>query len=300
MRLAFLDHHLANFHADTFHRLLGSTFADRGVELIAYETDPSPGSDWCADHGVTRAATLTDAVEQADALLVLAPDNLDTHLATAQQVIPSGKPVVFDKLLALDPGEAWQIVELAERHDARIFSGSALRYAAEADELLDGVDVDRIEDAFARGHGAWDHYGIHTLSLAVRLGGHDVARLRDCGTDDSRLLVLDHDDRRTLVDCRTGDNAADQLGWTGGIRVGGEWRTTRVTDANAFYTNLLGHYLDFLGGGEPESTPEQLARLVGMLAGSRTSLADDGSWVDLARPGVVGASGQGSSRTRSV
>lgn len=289
MRLAFLDHHLANFHADTFHRLLGSTHADRGIELIAYETDPTPGGDWCAERGVTRAASLSDAVDRADALLVLAPDNLDTHLATAREVIPSGKPVVFDKLLALDPAEAWQIVELAEQHDARIFSGSALRYTAEADELLDGVAPDRIEDAFARGYGAWDHYGIHTLSLAVRLGGHGVTRMRDCGTEDSRLLVLDHGQRRTLVDCRSGDNAADELGWTGGVKVDGQWRTTRVSDANAFYTNLLGHYLDFLAGAAPESTPEQLARIVGMLAGSRTSLANDGAWVDPARPEPAGA-----------
>lgn len=291
MRLALLDHHLANFHADTFHRLLGSTFADRDVELVAHESDPSPGSDWCADHGVRRAATVEEAVEQADALLVLAPDNLDTHLATAQQVIPAGKPVVFDKLLALDPGEAWQIVELAEQYDARIFSGSALRYAAEADQLLEGVDPVQIEDAFARGYGAWDHYGIHTLSLAVRLGGHGVTRLRDCGTAVSRLVVLDHGDRRTLVDCRTGDNASEELGWVGGVKVDGQWRTAQVTDANAFYTNLLGHYLDFLAGAEPESTPEQLAGVVGMLAGSRDSLASDGAWIDLARPNVVGPGG---------
>lgn len=293
MRLALLDHHLANFHADTFHRLLGSTFADRGVELVAHETDPTPGSDWCADHGVTRAASAAEAVEQADAVLVLAPDNLDTHFATAQQVLPVGKPVVFDKLLALDPAEAWQIVDLAERHGTRIFSGSALRYAAEAEDLLHDVDPDRIEDAFARGYGAWDHYGIHTLSLAVRLGGHGATRLRDCGTPDSRLLLLDHGHRRTLIDCRTGDNAAAELGWTGGIKVDGTWRTLQVTDANAFYTNLLGHYLDFLGGAEPESSPQDLARLVGLLAGSGASLAADGAWVDLGRPGTAGADREG-------
>src|SRR5699024_471782 len=178
VRLALLDHHLANFHADTFHRLLGSTFADRGVEVVAaFESDPTPGTDWCADHAVARTTSLDEAVDRADALLVLAPDDLDTHLDTARRVLPAGKPVVFDKLLALDPAEAWQIVALAEQHGTRIFSGSALRYAAEADRLLDGVDPVRIQDAFARGYGAWDHYGIHTLSLAVRLGGHHITRM---------------------------------------------------------------------------------------------------------------------------
>ena len=285
MRIAFVDHHLANYHADVFHRLLNTTFADRDVELVAaYESDPTPGTDWCAEHDVPRAGSVAEAVEAADGIIVLAPDNLDTHLATAQQVLPAGKRVVFDKLLALDVSQAWEIVDLAKSYRSPIFSGSGLRYAAEVEEILDGVDPSQVEDAFARGYGVWDHYGIHTVSLAVRLGGHDISRVAEHGVADSRLLVLDHGERRTLVDCRTGDNAATELGWTGGVKVDGQWRTVAVTDANAFYTNLFGHYLDFLTGGEPESSPEQLARLVAVLAGSRDSLDTGGQWVSVERP----------------
>lgn len=282
MRLAFVDHHLANFHADKFLALLRSTFADRGVEVRGFETDPEPGGDWCADNGVARAGSLAEVVDWADAVLVLAPNDLDTHLGFARQVLPAGKRVVFDKLIALDPEEARTIVAEAAGLGTPIFSGSALRYAAEAEELLRGVDPADIEDAFARGYGIWDHYGIHTLSLAVRLGGFDISRVRDSGTDDSRLLTLDHGARRTTVDCRTGSNAPQVLGWTCGVKVGGEWRTATITDFDAFYTNLLRHYLDFLAGGEPESSPADLARLAGLLGGSSASLAIDGDWVDLA------------------
>ncbi len=283
MRIAFIDHHLANWHADVFHRLLGSTFADRGIELIAYETDPTPGRDWCAEHGVVRAASVAEAVDRADGIIVLAPDNLDTHLVTAREVLPSGKPVVFDKLLALDPDEAWQIVDLAESTGTRIFSGSALRYAAEIEELVVDVDPSGVEDAFARGFGVWSHYGIHTVSMAVRLGGHAITRVRECGTAESRLLLLDHGSRRTTIDCRAGENGASALGWTCGVKVADQWRTATVTDHDAFYTNLLRHYLDFLAGGPAESSPADLARLVGVLAGSDRSLASGGEWVAVER-----------------
>jgi len=282
VRLAFVDHHLANFHADKFLGLLRTTFADRAVEVTAFETDPTPGRDWCADNDVPRAGSLTEVIDWADAVLVLAPDNLDTHLGFARQVLPAGKRVVFDKLIALDPVEARTIVAEAAELGTSIFSGSALRYAAEVEELLQCVDPGDITDAFARGYGVWDHYGIHTLSLGVRLGGFDIARVRDSGTDDSRVLTLDHGSRRTTIDCRTGANAPQVLGWTCGVKVGDEWRTATITQFDAFYTNLLGHYLDFLAGAEPESTPDDLARLVGVLAGSGASLAAGGDWVELA------------------
>lgn len=281
MRIAFIDHHLANYHADTFHRLLGSTFADWGVELIGYETDPTPGSDWCAEHGVRRASTLDEAADFADALLVLAPDDLRSHRDFAAQLLPLGKPVVFDKLLDLDPDAARGIVTAAAEFGTPIFSGSALRYASEVEELLEDVDPASIQDAFARGYGRWDHYGIHTLSLAVRLGGFDIARVRESGTADSRALSLDHGSRRTLVDCRTGANADSELGWTCGIRVDEQWRTATITRFDEFYANLLEHYLDFMAGGEPESSPTDLARLVAVLAGSDDSLASAGDWVPL-------------------
>nr|WP_246211690.1 Gfo/Idh/MocA family oxidoreductase [Phytoactinopolyspora alkaliphila] len=265
--------------------MITTTFADRDIELVAaFETDPVPGTDWCAEHGVPRAESAADAIRAADAVLVLAPDNLDTHRAFAQQLLPSGRRVVFDKLLAPNPTEAWQIVELAERHEAAIFSGSGLRYAAEVEELLADVGSDDVQDAFARGYGRWDHYGIHTLSLAVRLGGHRIRRVRECGVDDSRALVLDHGDRRTLVDCRTGRNAAEALGWTCGVKVDGSWRTATVTDAEMFYTNLLRHYLDFFADGAAESTPEELARLASVLAASQASLASGGEWIEIGRP----------------
>jgi hypothetical protein len=58
MKLGFVDHHLANYHADVFLKLLRSTYADRGVELIAYESDPASGDDWCDRNQVRRAASM--------------------------------------------------------------------------------------------------------------------------------------------------------------------------------------------------------------------------------------------------
>jgi predicted dehydrogenase len=56
-------------------------------------------------------------------------------------VLPAGKPVVFDKLLADRVEDARLIIEQAAEHGAPIFSSSALRYAAEL------ADVERTRHA---------------------------------------------------------------------------------------------------------------------------------------------------------
>ncbi|GAB3753735.1 Gfo/Idh/MocA family oxidoreductase [Microlunatus parietis] len=278
MKLGFVDHHLANYHADVFLKLLRSTYADRGVDLIAYESDPAPGDDWCDRNQVPRADSIGEVVDRADALLILAPDNLDAHAGFAEQTLPAGKPVVFDKVLADRVEDARMIFEQAAEHGTPIFSSSALRYAA---ELADAPSGGPIESGFARGYGAWAGYGIHTLAVATRIGGFGVRRVIDTGTAEDRNLTLDYGSHRISVDCHGGANAGDVLGWTAGYRVGGEWRTATVADYPGFYRRTFGVYLDFCAGVTPDQTPQQAVELVAVHAAADSSLAAGGSWIDL-------------------
>lgn len=278
MKLGFVDHHLANYHAGVFLKLLRSTYADRGVDLIAYESDPASGDDWCDRNQVRRAVSIGEVVDQADAILILAPDNLDAHVGYAAEVLPAGKPVVFDKLLADRVEDARLIIEQAAEHGAPIFSSSALRYAA---ELADAPSGGPIESGFARGYGAWAGYGIHTLAVATRVGGFGVRRVIDTGTAEDRSITLDYGSHRITVDCRGGANAGDALGWSAGYRVGGEWRTATVTDFPGFYRRTFGVYLDFCAGVTPDQTPLQAGELVELLTAAERSLAAGGSWIEL-------------------
>ena len=94
------------------------------------------GEDWCEKNAVRRAKTPEEAVEGADGVLVLAPDNIEAHPALAERVLPAGKPTFFDKLLAPTAAKAEGIVAAARRHNAPIFSASSLRYAVELEAAL--------------------------------------------------------------------------------------------------------------------------------------------------------------------
>jgi hypothetical protein len=277
--LGFVDHHLANYHADVFLRLLRSTYADRGIEVIAYESDPVADGDWCERHRVRRADSIGDVVDQADAILILAPDDLETHPDFAREVIRGDKPVVFDKLLATTLDDARWIADLARRHGAPILSSSAVRYATELADLLPAGQP--IDAGFARGFGDWDRYGIHTLAVATRIGGFGVRRVIDTGTAEDRCLTLDYGSHRVTVDCRAGSNAAEALGWSGGFRSGGQWWTTKIDDHEAFYHRTLGTYLDFCSGATPDQSLDQAVELVALHAASDQSLAADGAWIEI-------------------
>src|SRR5689334_15132357 len=100
LRVGMVDHHLNNWHADTFLKLLRGPLADEQVEVVAaWESDPI-GDDWCAKNGVRRADSIEDAIGGTDAVLLLAPDNIDVHLKLAEAVLPAGKPTLIDKFLA--------------------------------------------------------------------------------------------------------------------------------------------------------------------------------------------------------
>lgn len=277
--LGFVDHHLANYHADVFLRLLRTDFADRGVEVIAYESDPAGDRDWCERHQVRRAGSIAEVVDRADAILILAPDDIEVHPEFAEEAIQGPKPVVFDKLLATRLDDARRIAELAHRHGAPVLSSSALRYAVELADLLPaGQPVDA---GFARGFGDWDRYGIHTLAVATRIGGFGVRRVIETGTAADRNLTLDYGGHRVTVDCRAGSNAAEVLGWSGGFRTGEQWWTTKINDHEAFYRRTFGAYLDFCAGATPDQTLEQAVELVALHAASDQSLAADGARVEI-------------------
>lgn len=276
MKLAFIDHHLDNFHADTFLRLLRET-GRTDLEVVAWESDPhSP--DWCERNGVTRAASMLDAADAADVLCLLAPDDIGCHAAWAAELLPLGKPTVFDKILSHDLAEAEQIVALAEAHRTRIFSASALRYAVEVEDLASTVGDSPVTEVLARGFGSWWHYGVHTVSLAQRFLG-PVTTAIDTGSPESRLLSLRGPDQLATIDCRDG---LDELGWVVGVRADGRWSTRRIEDFEGFYRNLVEHYLRFWQTGEPELSPDELLATVRLLAASDESQAAGGE-VSLSR-----------------
>lgn len=280
MRIGFVDHHLNNFHATKFLSLLHGPLADRGARVVAaWESDPT-GEDWCAAKGVERCGSAEEVAERADALIVLAPDNIEAHLDLCRRVFPAGKRVMVDKFLAPSSEEARQILDLAQQHGVAVFSSSALRFAVEVESVLEGAP--RVEEAFARGMGEWGGYGVHTLAMVLAAMGAEVARLIDTGTETASSVTLEYrDGRRASVEVRAAENMWDVLPWSFGYRVGKQYRTGTISDFDGFYANLMRQAVEFFRTGVSPVSEAEMPTVVRVLEAAGQSRAAGGEWVSL-------------------
>jgi predicted dehydrogenase len=282
LKVGVVDHHLNNYHADTFLRLLRGPLAGEEVEIVvAWESNPT-GEDWCKKHNVRRAATIEEAVKDVDAVMLLAPDNIEEHPKLAKTVLPFGKPTLIDKFLAPTTAEAKEIAELSKRHGAPIFSSSSLRYAVELEAALPVMKRENVTDTLVRGLSQWDDYGVHTLAMALRILGHDVRRLIDTGTKTARVVTLDYrDGKRAVVDVRTAVNEWQTLGWSFAARVGDHYVAETIKDFDGFYTNLMRRAASFFKLGRSDMPVEEALMVVAILEGANRSLKTGGEWVSL-------------------
>lgn len=270
MTLAFLDHHLDNWHAKVFLRLL----RERGHDVVAYETDPTPG-DWCAEHDVRRAESVDEAVEKADGIMLLAPDDIDAHLDLALAAIPSGKPLWVDKQLAPNYDESYRITRAAEYHATPLTSGSSLRHAVELEEALGSGDP--VEEAFFCGYGAWERYGVHTLAMALRAMGGGVHRFVNVGTESMPTLALEWaDGRRASLVVAQGEGANAAFPWRFALRRQGVYAHGTVTQFDAFYERQLDAVLDDFRSKASHSAEEMLDTVKILTAAPQAT-----DWTDL-------------------
>ena len=282
LKVAMVDHHLNNWHADTFVRLLRGPLAGEEVEVVAaWESDPV-GEDWCAKTGVRRASSIEEAIRNVDAVMLLAPDNIDVHLKLADQVLKAGRPTLIDKFLAPSVDEARRIAALAELHGAPIFSSSALRYAVELDAVMPRFEAAPASAGLFTGMGTWQIYGVHTATMALRVFGPSVKRVINTGTAAANTVTLDYGDgRRAVVDVREATNGYEALGWSFAARTGEEYVAAKVLDHEGFYLNLMRQACGFFKTGKSDMSVDEAVATVSVLESAEQSRNLGGVWVDL-------------------
>lgn len=135
--------------------------------------------------GVEMVSSMEELLRQSDVVMVESNDGRP-HLRQALPAIQAGKKVFIDKPLSATLAEGIEIFNLAEKHNAAIFSASSLRYMDNA-QAVAGGSIGKVmgADAYSpcaleKTHPDLYWYGIHgveTLFTVMGTGCQSVSRI---------------------------------------------------------------------------------------------------------------------------
>lgn len=282
MKVGFIDHHLNNYHANKFLSIFKEGKAGEPVEVVcAYESNPE-GEDWCEKNNVPRAKSAAEVVEKSDAIIVLAPDNVDAHLELSKEAIASGKPVLIDKILSNSVKDARTIIANAKEGGSPIMSASSLRFSVELEQLLSLVGAGPYEGIFSRGFGKWRGYAVHTIQPALRLLGGRVKRVIDTGQGTNHLITVENDaGNRAYIDMRECENQYEATPWQIGILHHKNYEVITIKQFDEFYVNLLKAAVKFFKTGESPVPVEEMLDQVLVEVAADSSFNAGGNWVEV-------------------
>lgn len=207
MRIAWVDDHPDNFHANHYLKLLREELKDSGFRVSGcHALQQRAGKAWAARQGIPYFESPEALNLETDAFMVLAPSSAETHLELCRRILPFGKPTFVDKTFAPDLATAEAIFALAEKHGVPLQSASALRYTniqREAKNLAPGEPRHLV----AWGGGRWfREYAIHPVELAVSCLGPEAESLMRRGPEkQSQLLVNFSGERTAVINVYTGE-----------------------------------------------------------------------------------------------
>jgi predicted dehydrogenase len=112
--------HLGQHHARLYASLPGS-------QLIGVvDLSPERGRAIAERHGVRLCQNIEELLPQVDVVSIAVPTS--AHYEVARRCLQAGKHVLVEKPLAVMPGEAHELVEIAEARDCRLQVGHSERF----------------------------------------------------------------------------------------------------------------------------------------------------------------------------
>ncbi|MBA3710296.1 MAG: Gfo/Idh/MocA family oxidoreductase [Planctomycetes bacterium] len=199
-RIAFIDHDLENWHANTFHRIISTTLAARGFTVSGcWAQNAERGRQWAVKTGVPFIEDAAALDRMTDHYMVLAPSNPETHLELCRRVVPFGKPTYVDKTFAPTIDAAQAIFALADRHGVALQTSSALRYT-NVQAVVAAMERDSLRHMVVWGGGSsFGEYAIHPVELVVSCMGAGATAVMRRGSGNHAQLLVDFTGGRTAV-----------------------------------------------------------------------------------------------------
>lgn len=285
MNIGFVDYDLNNFHANTFLRILKEQFADEVTVAAAWAIKEHASKEWADNNNIPWRSSAEEVAQQCDAVVLLAPDNVEVHEELAQRVFPYVDKIYVDKPFAPDGHTARRMASLAEQHGTRFFSTSALRFAPDLVQynkarLHKTGEIGQLEpavDIAMYGPGVWPGYAVHCVETVVTLFGHQVKRLRAGGRDNIFRTEIEWEDGRTAF--------ITVNGWAdvpfSAVVTHPDQRVMLDMNDPAFYEGLMDAMVTFFKTGESPVSFEETLAVVRILEEALASRQADGAWIEL-------------------
>lgn len=276
MKVGFIDYYLDEWHAEHYPDMLKE--ASRGSMEVkyAYGMVPSPRSgktsqEWCREHGIQCCETIEEVVGKSDVLMVLAPEDAQTHEQLSKKALESGKKTYIDKTFASSKEMAESIFALAEKCCAPCYSTSALRYASEYQPFLDR----KIQAAAFIGASDYNNYSIHLLEPMLMMMKGKVQRVMALSCGDWTQLVLAWEDGRAATMLCTGGGTAftAQLLLDGGCE--------QVEVKSDFFRLFMEGLVRFFETGEVPVAHEETIRVIAVREAGARAMERPGEWVEV-------------------
>ncbi|MEG2597823.1 MAG: hypothetical protein RR977_05270 [Oscillospiraceae bacterium] len=275
-KIGLIDYYLDEWHANHLPEWIHDE--SKGTYEIAYAygkikaPEGRSSLEWCEDHQIDCCSSIEEVIEKSDVLMVLAPDNPETHWELCALPLRSGKPTYVDKTFAPDYQTAVSLVKLAKEYHTPMFSSSALRFSKE----FEGIEKKGIRTVSTTGAGVLSNYAIHQLEMIVYLMGADAKRVMFLGTEDCPQLVIDFSGNRSAMmgqfgwDCPFSVNAARDDGTFLNIR-----------ECSSYFERFIQTLIPFFETGEEPIHTEETLMIAALREYGMRAASTHGVWVDL-------------------
>lgn len=279
-KIGFIDYFLHEWHADNYPDMIAN--ATNGEYKVCYAyayTEPPAGcgfksnAQWAKEHGIELLDSIEEVIEKSDCLVVLSPDNPEMHEELCDLPLKSGKRTYVDKTFAPDKESAIRIFENAKAHGTPCYSTSALRFAAELDE----IDTDNIYKIYSEGPASLSVYVIHQIEPIVRLMKSRAKRMMFLGDEAHPSLIIEFADGRYAQLYHRDD--ADM-----------SFRITTVDKENKaehheiksdYFGRFIKGMIDFFETGVAPVTHEQTIDVIAVRTAAIKAAATPFEWIEL-------------------
>ncbi|MFC4809712.1 Gfo/Idh/MocA family protein [Paenibacillus sp. GCM10023250] len=287
-KVGFIDYFLDEWHANNYPGWIRQESGGRWDVALAwaevdappeYDPDKNPArntTQWCTEHGVERAASISELIERCDAVVVLSPDHPQHHERLADEVLRSGKPVYVDKTFAINASAAAGMFKLAATYGTPLFSSSALRFARELEPWQ--ARRDRAKEnraAFVCGGGAFDNYAVHSFEMLTVMMGTGETRLKAFGGAELFTYIVDYGSGRqgTVVQPAAAPFQASYADANG--------NTEFFVACTDYFPRLILELLRFFESSEAPVASAETIGTMALIDAARMARQRIGEWVEL-------------------